>query len=227
MKRRRRKTHELEPTAEHDRPSPIAAEHAERDQDPAPDLVYRLQTGLGNAAFGRMLASNPASLAPSAQTLSTGTPLNRLSLMRSLRGDTLLARQPASIQREPVDAPEAPPTAIPKAEDLIAAKYPQFVKAMTPEHYKAIDDMIAWRLSNEKLNQEIQNFDQREREKQEKEGWAAPGSNSYRFTSDYQDRLRRLQNKQKDPPPVGHIEIDTSKLIDPAIGEAQKGNIMA
>jgi hypothetical protein len=141
--------------------------------------------------------------------------------------------QAGDIQREPADTIQrtpGPPTvapAVPRAEDIVQARFPHLATAMKPEHYKAIQDAIAWRMRREKLNQEIVDFDRREREKQEREGWAEPGSNSYKFTGDYQDKLRRLQNKAEDAPAVAHIELDTSKLIDRAILAPQEWNIKA
>ena len=140
----------------------------------------------------------------------------------------MIQREPAgaSIQRAPGPA-TATPTAVPRAEDIVKERFPHLATAMLPEHYKAINDVIAWRVRRQKLNQEIQDFDARERKKQEREGWAEPGSNSYRFTSEYQDKLERLQAKEEDAPGVSQIELDTSKLIDRAILAPQEWNITA
>jgi hypothetical protein len=168
-----------------------------------------------------------ADAAPVLSGAGAGPALSRLSLMRSLPRAGDIQREPApSLQRTP-GPPTANAPAVPRAEDIVQARFPQLAAAMVPEHYKAIQDVIAWRLRREGLNQEIQNFDKREREKQEREGWAEPGSNSYKFTSEYQDKLARLQNKAEDAPAVTHIELDTTKLIDRSILAPQQWNINA
>jgi hypothetical protein len=225
MKRRRRKPNEIEGAADHD--SLVADREPESEPDPGRDYVARLQTGLGNAAFARLVGNRrEAGDAPVLPGAGGAPGLSRLSLMRSLPRAGAVQRAPApAIQRAPGPPAEAP--AVPRAEDIVKTRFPHLAEAMKPEHYKAIQEAIAWRLRREKLNQQIIDFDRREREKQEREGWAAPGSNSYKFTSEYQDNLRRLQNKAEDAPDVTFIELDTSTLIDRAILAPQEWNIRA
>ena len=226
MKRRRRKLHEIEAAADHDSLA------AGRDPEPEPeaerDFVGKLQSGLGNAAFARLVGNRREADDALLLAGAAGAPgLSRLSLMRSLPRGGAIQREPAaSIQRAPGPASTTAP-AVPRAEDIVASRFPHLAAAMLPQHYKDIQDAITWRMRRQNLNQEIQDFDKREREKQEREGWAPPGSNSYRFTGEYQDKLERLQNKAEDAPAVTRIELDTTKLIDRAILAPQEWNITA
>ncbi len=186
--------------------------------------MRKLQTGLGNAAFMRLFDEPEPDQGNGAKGPSP-------TIMRTLgnRGAGHIQASPATLlQRQPAAEAKAPAaTQAPRAEDIVQARYPQLVSAMKPGDFKAIQDMIDWRLGGQHLNQEIADFDKRERQKQERAGWAEPGSNSYQFTSAYQDKLERLQHKRKDPPKIDRIELDTTKLIDRGILDPQPWNVAA
>jgi hypothetical protein len=116
------------------------------------------------------------------------------------------------------------PAGVPHAEALIAAKFPHLARVLLPADYKAVQDAINWRLQTQNLNQEIAEFDRRERERAAREGMEG---DSYRYLSSYNDKLERLYNKQKEPPRITEIEVDTSKLIDPSILAQQDWNVDA
>ena len=121
-------------------------------------------------------------------------------------------------------SPTRPRAGAPRAEDLIAAKYPHLVTVLLPAHYRAVQDMIDWRLASQNLDQAIADFDRRERERAAREGMEGY---SYRYLSSYNDKLERLRNKRPEAPDVSWIEIDTSKLIDPSILDPQDWNVDA
>jgi hypothetical protein len=129
----------------------------------------------------------------------------------------------ASQTRQPPASSHAD-TLSPRAEDLIAARYPHLMRVLLPEHLKAVQDVINWRLQSQKLNQEITDFDRQEREQAEREGMSG---DSYRYLSSYNDKFERLQRKQKEAPNISRIEVDTSKLIDPSILDEQEWNVLA
>lgn len=198
--------------------------------------VDRLHAGAGNRAVAhaaREGLTEPAIRPSSAEVANDMQAQHGNATVAHAAARTPLLATERPVAPKPSTAKRVSPVAttmhgarasVPRAEDLIAARYPHLARVLLPAHYKAVQDVINWRFQNRNLNQEIAEFDSREREKAAREGMEG---NSYRYLSSYNDKLEKLYSKQKEAPDVTRIEVDTSKLIDRSILDEQDWNIDA
>jgi len=159
-----------------------------------------------------------------------GTPEGRRLIAHELshvlqqqHGDTSryeVQRQPDSIQRTPKSKTAG---IVLRAKDLLAQSYPHLATVLDAQQVNAIQEVIDWRLHSRKVDEEVEAYDRREREKSVREG----SGYSYRILSSYNDQIERINAKRRGAPDVEEIQVDTSKLIDPAILDEQDWNVDA
>ncbi|HXH23321.1 MAG TPA: hypothetical protein VNN10_14955 [Dehalococcoidia bacterium] len=169
--------------------------------------MQALQSSLGNAGFARLAAAEP--------------PGALLSLRPSVAAEADALLQPAAALQRAPGGGEASEKA-PRAEELIASKWPQLVGVLDAKQIKTVQKYLDWRVHTRGVIEDVAEFEKRAREKYRREG-----IESYQYLSEYHEQRERVESKFREPPEVTTIEVDTSKLIDPGILREQDWNIDA
>ena len=111
----------------------------------------------------------------------------------------------------------------PKAEDLIAARYPHVLNVLNRKQLEVIQKFINFRVKNRIVSGKVSAFEKRERERAIREDRLG----TYTLMSDYERRRSRVESEYPDYPKEDTVEIDTARLIDASVLDEQPWNVEA
>lgn len=110
------------------------------------------------------------------------------------------------------------------ADALVSARYPHIRKALDDRQLKIIQQHVDFWVRNLVINEKVQDFEQRERKKAERDGYL----NIYKHINNYEERLEKISSAGGlEMPEISKIRIDTKKIIDPKILDEQPSNVEA